>query len=109
MKIGTSKLNGWHVVSLDGNLDQAGSTVLAKTLEHVPGSASLALDLAALNYITSAGFRILLTTEKKHRQAGGRLFVGNLKDSVLQIFEIAGLSEIIVIAQNLQGTIAPDA
>ena len=57
-------------------------------------SKTVAVDCAALDYISSAGLRVLLVAAKHNRAGGGRLALAALRDSVREVFEISGFSAI---------------
>jgi anti-sigma B factor antagonist len=52
---------------------------------------STVIDLAALAYISSGGLSVLLGTEKRLRQAGGRLKLRNMNSHIRELFKYAGL------------------
>jgi anti-anti-sigma factor len=54
------------------------------------GERRLVLDLAEVEYISSAGLRVLLRLAKKMQVTGGQLVLCGLGDSVRQVFELAG-------------------
>jgi anti-anti-sigma factor len=58
---------------------------------------SLALDFAAVDYISSAGLRVLLILQKKIHAAGGSLSVRNLNGTVREVFDMTGFSAILKI------------
>ena len=96
MDIAQSELQGIKVVSVRGRLDAVTSPELDMVLEGV-NEGHLVLDLADLEYISSAGLRILLASAKRLRSAKGDLHVASLQDSVSHIFEISGFDSIFII------------
>lgn len=89
-------LNGTVLtVELEGRLD----TLTAPELEAgLAGSLAaltgLTLDLAGLEYVSSAGLRVLLAL---HRQLGGKMLVRNVNAGVMDVFEMTGFSKILSI------------
>ena len=84
-------------VALEGRLDTTTAPVLEKTLkESVPGVSELTLDFAGLEYISSAGLRVLLAAQKIMNQQGGMKLI-NVNETILEIFEVTGFSEILTI------------
>ncbi|MCF7838237.1 MAG: STAS domain-containing protein [Candidatus Marinimicrobia bacterium] len=63
---------------------------------------SLVLDLATVEYLSSAGLRSILSLGKQTRAAGGRLVLCGLQGNVLEIFQIAGFLELFPVAANLE-------
>ncbi|MDR1059756.1 MAG: STAS domain-containing protein [Clostridiales bacterium] len=60
-------------------------------------SADILLDFANTAYISSAGLRVLLMTEKKTRALGGSLEICNVKQQIQEIFELTGLAGVVKI------------
>lgn len=96
MKIDIAKENGGLLLSLDGRLD----TVTAPELEgvlatHYVVGETLTIDCEKLTYISSAGLRVLLTAQKK---TAGRMQLTHVCELVMDVFEMTGFAEILVIA-----------
>ena len=84
-------------VKVEGRLDTATALELEKELEEVLGEAEeLVFDFEGLEYMSSAGLRILLATQKKMSAKGG-MKVTNVNDVISEIFEITGFSDILTI------------
>lgn len=84
-------------LSLEGRLD----TVAAPELEQVvkellPGLRSLTLDFEKLDYISSAGLRVLLSAQKAMNKQG-TMTVTKVNETILEIFEVTGFSDILTI------------
>lgn len=85
------------LVRATGRLDSATSGAFEKSLlEHfaVPGSRVL-LDLGALDYVSSAGLRVVLMAAKRAKQGQGRLVLCALQPHVQEVFEISGFLKIL--------------
>lgn len=96
MEISTRTSNDTHIVAIAGNLDSATSPEAQKALDAVLVSArKVALDFSELEYISSAGLRVLLGAAKRLRASGGTLRVFGLNQSVREVFEISGFSTIL--------------
>lgn len=86
------------IVAVEGRLDTNTSPELEAELEQsLNGIEALTLDLAELEYISSAGLRVLLASHKRMLQQGGALTVTNPGDIVKEIFDVTGFSEILTI------------
>lgn len=84
-------------VKVEGRLDTATAPELEKELEEVLAEAEeLVFDFEGLEYMSSAGLRILLATQKKMSAKGG-MKVTNVNDVISEIFEITGFSDILTI------------
>ncbi|MBQ4468406.1 MAG: STAS domain-containing protein [Firmicutes bacterium] len=84
-------------VKVEGRLDTATAPELEAELAEVLDKADeLVFDLEGLEYMSSAGLRILLATQKKMGLKGG-MKVTNVNDVIMEIFEITGFSDILTI------------
>ena len=90
--------NDKAVVTLEGRLDTATAPELQQTLDALlPDVGDLTLDFTGLQYISSAGLRVLLTAQKQmNRQAGEMKLVG-VSGEILEVFEVTGFSDILTI------------
>ena len=97
MELNFESNNSAAVIGITGRLD----TVTAPELEEyinsrLGGIETLTLDCAGLEYISSAGLRVLLRTQKKMALCG-ELKLINVSPIIMEIFEITGFSEILTI------------
>ncbi len=69
-------------------------------------SGAVVVDGAALEYISSAGLRVLLVAAKHNRATGGRLALAALRENVREVFEISGFSAIFTIHSTVAEAIA---
>ena len=96
MQISTRTSNDVHIVAISGSLDSATSPEAQKSLDGVlAGAKKVVLDVSNLDYISSAGLRVLLGVAKKLRASGGALRLFGLNQSVKEVFEISGFSTIL--------------
>ena len=80
-----------------GRLDTITSADLEKAvLETVPGIENLIFDFEDLDYISSAGFRVLLSTRNKN-EGTLNIKILHLKDEVEELFDVTGFSDIFTI------------
>jgi len=110
MQISPSTRGSWTVLSLDGKVDNAGSDTLRAALLPLlsAGPASVALDFAKVEYVTSSGFRVLLQAEKEQRKHGGRLLIAHLSPTLRNFFEIAGLHTVLHLVPDLDAALAAE-
>jgi anti-anti-sigma factor len=98
MQITTRTSNDIHIVAIAGSLDSTTAPEAQKAVDAaVAGSSKVALDFSALDYISSAGLRVLLGAAKKLRSSGGALRLFGLNNSVREVFEISGFSTILAV------------
>ena len=84
-------------IALEGRLDTITSPELEKTLqEALPGVETLTMDFEKLEYISSAGLRVLLSAQKIMAARGG-MKVRNVNELVNEVFEVTGFSDILTI------------
>ena len=89
--------NGKAAFTLEGRLDTVTAADLEKQLmESIDGLDELTLDFAGLDYISSAGLRVLLSAQKIMKNRGG-MKVANVNASIAEIFEVTGFSDILTI------------
>ena len=85
------------VIEIVGRLDTNTAPALDKTIgEDINDSQNLVLDLKGLEYISSAGLRVLLAAQKK-MQKSGSLKVKNVCPEIMDVFEMTGFSDILTI------------
>ena len=85
------------VLQIVGRLDTTTAPTLEKTImENMNDIKSLTLDFKGLEYISSAGLRVLLSAQKKMQQIG-KMKVLNVCEEVMEVFEITGFADILVI------------
>lgn len=84
-------------IALEGRLDTTTSPELEKEMsESLDGIESLTLDLEKLDYISSAGLRVLLSAQKvMNRQ--GQMKVIHVNEIIMEIFEVTGFTDILTI------------
>ena len=86
------------VFAVKGNLDTVTSPSLQKEIDAIdPAVKELTFDFSALDYISSAGLRVLLTANKKMLAAGGAMTIAGANESVKEVFDMTGFSDIFTI------------
>ena len=84
-------------VALSGRLDTTTAPELEKELkEYLDGVTALTIDMGALEYISSAGLRVLLSTQKIMGKQG-EMTVTHVSETIMEIFEVTGFSDILTI------------
>ena len=82
---------------LEGRLDTVTAPELERELKAVlPDATALTLDFDKLEYISSAGLRVLLAAQKTMNKQG-KMIVKNASEEVMEIFEVTGFSDILTI------------
>ncbi|MDD4171556.1 MAG: STAS domain-containing protein [Syntrophomonas sp.] len=99
MKILENKKSNVTVIELDGRLDSSTSSLLEEKLLAGLGFGehNYIIDFAQVDYISSAGLRVLLMAAKKSKAAGGKVVLSALVDNVKEVFDIAGFTSIFML------------
>ena len=85
-------------ISLSGRLDTTSAPEFEKELKSsLNGVTNLTLDFSGLDYISSAGLRVLLSAQKTMNASGGEMCVTGANDIVKEIFDVTGFSDILTI------------
>ena len=84
-------------IDVVGRLDTITAPVLEKTIDDCIGSTeNLVLDFKGLEYISSAGLRVLLGAQKKMQKIGSMKLTG-VCEAVMEVLEMTGFADILVI------------
>lgn len=84
-------------VALEGRLDTVTAPELEKELGGaLEGITELEMDFAKLDYISSAGLRVLLSAQKTMNKQGS-MVIRHANDSIMEIFEVTGFCDILTI------------
>ena len=84
-------------VALEGRLDTTTAPEFEAALkEDLPNAQSVVLDFEKLEYISSAGLRVLLTAQKEMGKKGG-MVIKNVCPEILEVFEITGFADILTV------------
>ena len=84
-------------IEIVGRLDTITAPALDKTInEDIGDTKNLVLDVKGMEYISSAGLRVLLAAQKKMQKIGSMKVTGVCED-VMEVFEMTGFADILVI------------
>ncbi len=97
MHIAITQHESVTVVAVTGSIDAltADTLVTALLAELSAGRTRLVADFADVEYTSSAGLRVLLTTLKDARQRGGDLRLAQIRPNVKQVLELSGFTSIL--------------
>ncbi len=97
MTIQKTQTGNQLTVALEGRLDTVTAPQLEAALSNaLDGVTELTLDLEKLEYISSAGLRVLLATQKKMSKQGN-MKLTHVCEAVMEVFEVTGFSDILSI------------
>lgn len=97
MKLETITIESVTTVAMEGNLDTNTSIEAQEYINALidDGASKLLADFTKVDFVSSAGLRVLLSTAKRLGGVGGNLRICGLNESVNEVFEISGFSTIL--------------
>ena len=97
MTIEIKKTETETIIEIVGRLDTITAPALDKAINHDIGDAkNLILNMKALEYISSAGLRVLLSAQKKMQKIGS-MKLTNVCEDIMEVFEMTGFADILTI------------
>ena len=95
MKINQSREESKLVVAIEGRLDTSTATEFENSFEeNLVGVSELVLDMTNLEYVSSAGLRVILKLQKRMLYQGKMTLVG-VNENVMEVLEITGFLDIL--------------
>jgi len=103
-----SEVKGILVVKLSGRLDAASSPLLERKINSsLEGDRlKLLLNFEGVDYLSSAGMRLLLNLTKKLKSKQGRVAIAGVRPDVMEVIKMAGFDHILDIYSDEQGALA---
>lgn len=83
-------------IALEGRLDTSTAPQLEAEVKAITGVTELTMDLAKLEYLSSAGLRVLLAAQKMMNKQG-KMVVRNVNETIMEVFEVTGFIDILTI------------
>lgn len=84
-------------INLAGRLDTTTAPQLEAELnQNISGVEKLVLDFTALDYLSSAGLRVLLAAQKTMNKQG-EMIIKNVNETIAEVFEVTGFSDVLTI------------
>ena len=102
LRIELEEIENRILLRLDGRLDAATTPILERKLDQLIGEHRhhLLLDFSRIDYLSSAGLRLLLSATKKLKEKKGNLILFSLQEDVNEIIKMAGFDRILHICSN---------
>lgn len=98
MEVNNKRVDDVLTINVEGRLDSTTAPVLEDSMRTImDGAKEIIFDFTKLEYISSAGLRILLATQKIMNKTDGKLKVVGINDEVKEIFEATGFNEILTV------------
>lgn len=100
MKINKKTEGTSLLIALEGRLDTSTAPELEKEIRaSINGITELCFDFAKLDYVSSAGLRVLLSAQKIMNKQGS-MKLKNVSEPIMEIFDVTGFTDILTIEQN---------
>ena len=97
MQIEIKKNADQTIIEIIGRIDTVTAPALDQTInENIEDTKDLVFDLKDVEYISSAGLRVLLSAQKKMQKIGSMKLI-NVCELVMEVLEVTGFAEILVI------------
>ena len=97
MNITKTQENSTLTIALQGRLDTTTAPQLEQELQScLDGVKELRFDFAELDYISSAGLRVLLTSQKRMNKQGS-MVVCHVNETISEVFDITGFSDVLTV------------
>src|SRR5690606_2854030 len=108
MSFSSEKVGDVLVVSTAGQINSANAAAAETALLAFvdQGEHRCVLNMAQLDYISSAGLRVILMLAKRLKQQGGKLVLCSLQAHVLEVFDISGFLSILTVVEGRDTAIA---
>ena len=97
MNISKTQNGTFLKVEITGRIDTTTAPDFEAETNFEDGVNELELDFAGVEYISSAGLRVVLKLQKKMNALGGKMKLTNVNDSVMDVFDITGFVDILTI------------
>lgn len=96
MQIDQEKQGQSLILRLEGRLETSTAPELQEIVENMPDDIEeLQIDMEKLEYVSSAGLRVLLAASKKMKAKSGTMSIHHVNEEVMEVFEITGFKEIL--------------
>ena len=97
MNIVTTSEGGKLTLALEGRLDTTTAPQLEEEIKGaLSGVTELVLDFSRLEYLSSAGLRVILSAQKIMNKQG-KMVIRHVNETILEVFEVTGFSDILTI------------
>lgn len=92
------------LIKVEGRLDAPSSPSLEKRINSLieEGKYHILIDFSKIEYLSSAGLRLLLSATKKLKAKEGNLVLFSIPEEVMEIIKLAGFQKILIICKNEQ-------
>ena len=108
MELNWSESNNTQILTVSGSLDSNTAPEMIQSIEtslkDKPGC--LVIDFSGVDYVSSAGLRVVIKTNHTQKAVGEKMILCGLKDYVQEVFEMSGLSKILDIRDDVEAALS---
>ena len=97
MTIAKTREGGKLTLALEGRLDTTTAPQLEAEVKHLDGVTELVLDFEKLEYLSSAGLRVILAAQNTMNRQG-TMVIRQVNETIMEVFEVTGFVDILTIA-----------
>lgn len=107
MEISKEKRNGITCLRIEGSLDASNASIAKKNIHDIIAAegANLIIDFSGLQYISSAGLRVILVVAKGIKAKKGKIVLCSMTTGVKKDFNISGFTSMFDIQDNLEAAL----
>lgn len=107
MEITEDKIDNQIVISLSGRIDSTAAVEFEEKLIDIidKGNNTMIIDFQRIQFISSAGLRVLLLAAKKVKPYGGKIVLCEMSKDVREVFDISGFSSIFDIQESVSSAV----
>jgi len=108
MSIAYQTIGDVEAVSLDGQLNSSNAAAVETEMLALlaKGARRVLIDFSRLDYISSAGLRVVLVVAKRLKQAGGQLVLSGMQPHIREVFDISGFLAILDVVASREEALA---
>lgn len=108
MQYSEERTGKFYVLNVSGRLDASTSSSFEEKLTSIidSGEKNILINFKELDYISSMGLRVLLQAAKKVKVSQGSISLCEMKDNILEVFDIAGFTQVFQIYKTYNDAVA---
>jgi anti-sigma B factor antagonist len=104
--VSTKAVDGVQVISIEGSIDSnTAPAVQEQVLAAMEGKGKVVLDMSKVNYLSSAGLRMLLLMYRQMKSTNGRLVLVGVAEEIVDVMRSTGFADFFIMADNLDSGI----